>query len=356
MGDGSANLAAEETVDRRYTLPLPTPVQTDTATSLPPLDLAFSIRQIYYDVYCTIRIIERNLMPQSRRRYTLIVMLPLLLAGCASNLHDRRALNWQGVKYVAMGSSFAAGAGIGPLQPGTPSRCGRTDNNYPTLLAHRFGLALTDVSCGGAMTTHVLSAWSELPAQIDAVTPDTRLVTITIGGNDVGYAMGLMSGSCSAGAFPRISRCFPKPAIGEENWRKLEQNLTETARQVFMRAPKAKLIFVPYVTLVPPILCDATALSVEDADEYRALGARLADMTRRVALANGAAVAPSDTLSRDHTACSAEPWSHGMSTRYDMKLGAPWHPNREGHAAIAQALGGMLSSKADRRKHSVGKP
>jgi hypothetical protein len=275
-------------------------------------------------------------------RYTLVAMLSLFLAGCATARRDG-SLNWDGAKYVAMGSSFAAGAGIGDLQPGSASRCGRTSNNYASLLASRFNLALTDVSCGGAVTADILSASSELPAQIDAITSDTRLVTITIGGNDVGYAMGLIGGSCRAGASFRPGPCVPKPAFGEESWRKLEQNLAEMSRRVVLRAPKAKLIFVQYVTLVPSVLCDATVLPIEEAKTYRALGVRLAKITKRIALADGAAVLPADRLSRDHTPCSAGPWSHGMSTHYDLKPGAPWHPTVEGHAAIARALARLLS-------------
>ena len=47
------------------------------------------------------------------------------------------------------------------------------------------------------LPAHVLAPWNELPAQIDAVTPDTRLVTITIGGNDLNYIGNLfMVGRC----------------------------------------------------------------------------------------------------------------------------------------------------------------
>lgn len=51
------------------------------------------------------------------------------------------------------------------------------------------GLNLVDVSCGGATTAHILGAWSELAPQIDAVTSDTKLVTVTIGGNDLNYVV-----------------------------------------------------------------------------------------------------------------------------------------------------------------------
>lgn len=57
---------------------------------------------------------------------------------------------------------------------------------------------------------------------------------------------------------------------------------------------------------------------------------------------SGARLLPADELSRDHTPCSPEPWSNGMSAGYDMSPGAPWHPNRAGHAAIADVLAERL--------------
>src|SRR5690606_10476488 len=119
---------------------------------------------------------------------------------CTPLAHAAQAPALQrGMEYVALGSSYAAGAGIGPLQAGSPDRCQRTTNNYASLLAKRLGLQLTDVSCGGAKTEHLLGPWNELPAQLDAVTGTTRLVTVTVGGNDIDYMGVLFGGSCRAG-------------------------------------------------------------------------------------------------------------------------------------------------------------
>ena len=109
----------------------------------------------------------------------------LALAGCATTLAQQPHSIPPGAQYVSLGSSYAAGAGIGTLVPGTPQRCGRTGNNYARQLAARLHLDLIDASCGGAKTSHTLGPWNELPPQVDAVTPATKLVTITIGGNDL---------------------------------------------------------------------------------------------------------------------------------------------------------------------------
>ena len=88
-----------------------------------------------------------------------------------------------GSQYVAMGSSYAAGFFIQPQEPGAGA-CGRSLLDYPHLVAAKLRLSLNDVSCGGAVTANALDTpQGSAPPQIDAVTPNTRLVTMTIGGS-----------------------------------------------------------------------------------------------------------------------------------------------------------------------------
>src|SRR5687768_5931761 len=100
--------------------------------------------------------------------------LALVLGGCAATGGGPGRALPAGAHYVAVGSSFAAGAGIAPFKDG-PKRCQRSGRNYATLLAARLKLALDDQTCGGARTAHLLGPWNELAAQLDAVRPDTRL-------------------------------------------------------------------------------------------------------------------------------------------------------------------------------------
>lgn len=271
----------------------------------------------------------------------LALLASLALAGCAHT----PALP-QGARYVAMGSSFAAGARIGPTKPGTPERCGRTVNNYATLLAARLKLDLDDHSCGGAATAHVLGPWNELPPQIDAVDAQTRLVTVTIGGNDLNYVGTLFMAGCDP-ANPRIVQgrtiaCSAPRPLDEAALARLEAGLRNIARQVRQRAPQARLVFVQYVKLVPDKPCPAASLSPANAALAREIGMRLADVTARVAREEGAEVLAADSLSRSHTPCDAVPWANGSAPGQDIALGAPWHPNAAGHAAIADALTVML--------------
>jgi hypothetical protein len=81
-----------------------------------------------------------------------------------------------------MGSSFAAGPGISPRTAASPRRAGRSSGNYAHLVARPLGLDLHDVTYSGATTGDILRpSTAGQPAQLNAVTPDTRLVTITAG-------------------------------------------------------------------------------------------------------------------------------------------------------------------------------
>lgn len=115
-----------------------------------------------------------------------LCLLAISTSSCASSA-SQSATVAPGSHYVAMRSSCAAGFGIQPRVPGA-GQCGRSELDYPHLVAAKLHLELDDVSCGGAVTANALntSQGSAAP-QIDALTSRTPLVTMTIGGNDVKY-------------------------------------------------------------------------------------------------------------------------------------------------------------------------
>lgn len=99
------------------------------------------------------------------------------------------------LNYVALGDSFSSGEGVEPFISGTdeasPSenRCHRSEKAYPKLLDEDPLLNMTAfVACSGATTSNITDSgqWGE-PAQIDALSSTTDIVTITIGGNDIGF-------------------------------------------------------------------------------------------------------------------------------------------------------------------------
>lgn len=118
----------------------------------------------------------------------------------------------QAPTYVAMGDSFSSGEGNPAFEEGTDTyginQCHRSQSAYPRLLQSDSSLNLGStafVACSGATTNSVLyggssaGSWGEGP-QIDSLSEDTEVVTITIGGNDVGFrdfAVACTAGICN---------------------------------------------------------------------------------------------------------------------------------------------------------------
>jgi lysophospholipase L1-like esterase len=275
------------------------------------------------------------------------------LAGCATgpgaspDLPAHGAALIAGSHYVALGSSYAAGANIPPLAAGRPARCGASQRSYSRLLAGRLGLDLTDVSCGGAVTANLLGVWDELPAQVEAVTPDTRLVTITVGGNDLNYMGVMFAGSCRAGIndprSPAGGECPVVPEPGAADYTRVENQLVAVVEAIHARAPQARVVLVQYLTLVGDATCPQAPLPEADAALARRVAAGLAAATARAGARSEADVLPTDVVSRGHTACSADPWTRGLVAGYAGAEGAPWHPTAAGHAAIAEMLAELLA-------------
>jgi lysophospholipase L1-like esterase len=250
-----------------------------------------------------------------------------------------------GDHYVAMGSSFAAGPGVTTPADTPPNRCNRSADNYPRQVAARLGLSLTDVSCGGATTGHILGAWNELPPQIDALRRDTKLVTITIGGNDVGYIAGLFAASC--GARPETAMCKgfaarrsgPLPIIDETAWTALDARLNQIAAEVRTRSPMARLVFADYLTIVRvkgP--CDAVPLDRTQMKIARKKAARLAAMTAQAARRASATIIRASRLSMRHNACAKSPWMNGFPDANSPPTFVGYHPNLAGMTAVADSI------------------
>jgi lysophospholipase L1-like esterase len=84
--------------------------------------------------------------------------------------------------YVALGDSYSSGVGAGSYISSSGS-CDRSTNAYSQLWANsRHPASYVSVACSGATTQDVLNN------QISALSSSTTLVSITIGGNDVGFS------------------------------------------------------------------------------------------------------------------------------------------------------------------------
>jgi lysophospholipase L1-like esterase len=86
-----------------------------------------------------------------------------------------------GVRYVALGDSYSSGDGAGSY--GSSGSCDRSANAYPQQWANANDPAsFSFVACAGATTSDVINS------QVSSLSASTTLVSITIGGNDVGFS------------------------------------------------------------------------------------------------------------------------------------------------------------------------
>lgn len=274
----------------------------------------------------------------------LLSCVTLAVAACSTTAHALQA----GSHYVAMGSSFAAGPGIPAYYESPPTPCARSTGNYAHLLAARLSLSLTDVSCSGATTAHLsgprpVPAGPSIPPQLDALTADTRLVTVTIGGNDIGYIGRLNAAGCNMLAAQSYDKekCASVPMPDEAAYAVLAASMDSIAKEVRRRSPGARLVFVDYLTILPEAGdCEAARLFDFDARDSRDVARRLAAITAKAAADNGADILKASELSRGHDACSADPWMNGYPIWSGG--GAPFHPNAKGMIAVADALEALL--------------
>ncbi|WP_082995850.1 SGNH/GDSL hydrolase family protein [Mycobacterium alsense] len=161
-------------------------------------------------------------------------------------------------RYVALGSSMAAGPGIRPRAAGAPLWSGRSARNYPHLVAERLNLGLIDVTFSGATTAHVLADSQRGKApQIAALDGSESVVTVTIGGNDVGYVPLLMVASLphAARRLPLLGRRISELLDRDTRDRALAEvfdSLCAVGTELRRRAPGARVFFVDYLTILPP--------------------------------------------------------------------------------------------------------
>jgi lysophospholipase L1-like esterase len=219
----------------------------------------------------------------------------------------------------------------------------RSARNYPHLLAADLGLDLVDVSYSGATTAHVLTDRQHRTApQVTALDGTEDLVTITIGGNDIAYVPGMY-----VATLPGALRLMPvvggpmrnavDPAKRDEALDRLAGSMVAVGERVRALAPRARVLFVEYLTLLPPYGEKAPPLKREHADLARHLADRLAEITAKAAAGTGCEVVRVADASREHHAWSDDPWTVGATLPLPGRPLA-YHPNAAGMRAVADLI------------------
>jgi lysophospholipase L1-like esterase len=245
-----------------------------------------------------------------------------------------------GLDYVALGSSFAAGPSIPPVQSSSgAAACSRSGNNYASIVARDTGANLTDVTCSGATTANILTTnQGAQPPQINAVNSGTDLVTITIGGNDVNYLGSVSTYSCQNSGGTNcgtVNQTAINTALGT-----VRQKIENVVNAVHARAPQARVLLVSYSTLLPDTGgCTGVPLTADQRIFERTVAVRLAQAYIDASNNTGATLVRFATASHGHDACAADPWLE----KYKPASGrTSYHPNEAGMKAAASLVKSAL--------------
>lgn len=269
--------------------------------------------------------------------------------------------------YVALGDSYTAGPKI-PGQTGTPAGCDRSDHNYPALVASRLGVKDTDfrdVSCSGAtiadLTGPQITDHGTNPPQLSALSPKTRLVTLGIGGNDIGFGsmirrcvtMGMAYQALGSGKYiPEDTPCERHYVRGGNDSveREIEtagERLADALTEINRRAPQARIYVVGYPAILPATntaCADELPLAPGDLSYLREKEQQLNGELRKRAQASGAVYVDTYGPSEGRDACS------NAATRWIEPLvpsspAAAVHPNARGEHGMADAVLDVLRGR-----------
>lgn len=216
----------------------------------------------------------------------------------------------EALRYVALGDSYSAASGVLPVDPGAPLSCLRSTRNYPKVIAERTGARLTDVSCGAAQTRDYFRSQSDgVPPQLRALGKRTRLVTMTIGGNDNDVFINsiVQCGSAGVSTLGQGSPC--RDRYGRSFARTIRQqtypDLVKALRAVHRRAPRAEVAILGYPWIVPKQGGCFSKLPIAQGDVpyLRNIQRVLNKAVRRAARASDSTYVNLNKASNGHDAC-----------------------------------------------------
>lgn len=251
--------------------------------------------------------------------------------------------------YVALGDSYAAMGSRDLPQPGSPEFCMRSTDNYVSQVQADSRIDDgSDVSCQGAVTADILSPRStpdgELPPQVEAITPDTDLVTLSIGGNDLGFADIARCVNTNLGGAADSNCDGELSSLIEQRLGALPAHLDQIYKEIRAQHGGDDLTIVAtgYLpTITGHDSCEALAgVSTQDRFWIAALTFAV-NLSVRVAAENNGATYVNVEEFADHTLC-AEPEQRFIDLTGEETGSYPLHPTPLGQEAMAQAVLGAI--------------
>jgi lysophospholipase L1-like esterase len=221
--------------------------------------------------------------------------------------------------YAALGDSFSSGEGADDYYASAGS-CLRSDKSFPVLWAnsHVHG-AFDFVACAGATTDVVRGT------QLGVLNSATTLVTVSVGGNDIGF-----KDVVSTCRFSSTSACRSAVDAAVDTARTtLPAGLTATYSAIRAAAPQARLIVLGY----PRLFETGTSCGLFGIGDAKRVALNngtdaLESVIRARAAAAGATFVSLQEPFTGHRVCSSQPWINGT---VPLAIDS-YHPNAEGYS------------------------
>jgi lysophospholipase L1-like esterase len=225
------------------------------------------------------------------------------------------------VNYVALGDSYSSGLGAGDIVSSSGS-CDRSSVAYPQLWANAHAPAsFAFVACSGATTSSVVST------QLGALSAATTLVSITIGGNDVGFES--VMETC---VLHSTSTCVSAVNTAEgEVASQLPGELDSVLAAIASHAPSAKVVVLDY-----PQLYDLShsgfciGLSTTDRTDLNQAASLLDGQIQAAAARHGDTFGDVRAVFTGHQNCDgSSSWLHAVNI---LDISESYHPTAAGQA------------------------
>jgi lysophospholipase L1-like esterase len=219
-------------------------------------------------------------------------------------------------QYVALGDSFSSGVGTGSYT--LSSSCRRGVYAYPWLVSQqRPNTSLTFVACSGATTSDLLAS------QIGSVTTGTNIVTVTIGGNDIGFSDLIVEctlANCSS------ELDATRASLGSF----LGPRLDTVYTGIRSRALTASVIVLGYPRMFSSASCFGTfGITSTERAKANQLADALDQLAGARAVAAGLTYKSAIVPFTGHAVCSASAWLNGLNLVRPIES---YHPNRNGNS------------------------
>ena len=273
---------------------------------------------------------SRSLMPSTRRRAIGAGLSALIGLGAALALGAPAVA--AGTTYVALGDSYSSGTGTRTyISDGTS--CQRSVYAYPSLDASALGLSLNFRACSGATVADVTNT------QLSALSSTTAYVTISVGGNDAGFASVLTT--CAQPSW--LSNCNGAIDTAQSTINNtIPGRLATLYSSIRAKAPNARVIVVGYPRIFNGEDCNAlTWFSPTEESRLNATADLLNSKTATAASNAGFTFVNPTSKFVGHAVCDSVEWLNGLSS----PVSESYHPNvaghRDGYAVLTKPAFGL---------------